>query len=133
MYIRFICVAISEGLQITHANLTFAICCRDLPLPRGAKIWYNTCVFESRKASRRHRSLQSWETRNCVLCFSRKTTNFDTKKQNMWYSRVYTGTLRTLFCISSWVLGRASTEIQSGVRFFHVVRRSRQALKNGAR
>lgn len=40
----------------------------------------------------------------------------------MWYRRVYTGTLRTLFCISPRVLGRASIEIQSGVRFFHVGR-----------
>ena len=87
------------------------------PLPRGAKIWYNTRVFESRKASRGQCSLQSWETRNCVLCFNRKTTN-PKERQNMWYRRVYTCTLRTLFCISLRVLGRASIEIQSGVRFF---------------
>ena len=37
----------------------------------------------------------------------------------MWYRRVYIGTLRTLFCISPRVLGRASIEIQSRVRFFH--------------
>ena len=40
----------------------------------------------------------------------------------MWYRRVYIGTLRILFCISPRVLGRASIEIQSRVRFFHVGR-----------
>ena len=66
-----------------------------------------------------HRSLPSWKSRNCVLCFNRKTTN-PKERQNIWYRRVYQGTLRTLFCISPRVLGRASIEIQSGVRFFHV-------------
>lgn len=41
----------------------------------------------------------------------------------MWYRRVHQCTLRTQFCISPRVLGRASTEIQSGVRFFMVAGR----------
>ena len=40
----------------------------------------------------------------------------------MWYRRVYTSTLRTYSVFCQRVLGRASFEIQSGVRFFHVGR-----------
>lgn len=42
----------------------------------AAELWYNMCVFESR--GRRVGGIalyHSWKTRNCVLCFSRKTTN----------------------------------------------------------
>ena len=99
----------------------------------AAELWYNMCVFECR--GRRVGGIalyHSWKTRNCVLCFKRKTGNL--RRGRICGIAECAHTLCVPYSVfRQRVLGRASFEIQSGVRFFHVVRRLRYALKNGDR
>ena len=77
------------------------------PLFGKGEKWYNTqCFLNASNGKYGDIDLfQSGKTRNCVLCFSRKTTNFDTKKRNVRLRKVCNFTLRTpvlYFFVGTW-------------------------------
>ena len=83
----------------------------------AAELWYNMRVFESQ--GKRVGGIvlyHSWKTRNCVLCFNRKTGNL--RRGRICGIAECFKVLCVPYSVFRQGYSSASIEIQSGVRFF---------------